>query len=213
MEFISADIENYCTLFTQPESALLEELNRFTHTNVLMPRMLAGHLQGRAIAMISKMIRPKTVIEIGTYTGYSALCWAEGLVQGGIVHTLEVNDELESKIQSFFDRSHYKNQIKLHIGVALKSLEQIKDHVDIVYIDADKENYRNYFDAVIDQVVAGGFIIADNVLWSGKVLGEPAEMDHETAEIHRYNEKIKNDSRVEQVLLPIRDGLLIARKL
>lgn len=212
MDFLPEHIEAYAERFTVEESPLLAELNRYTHANVLMPRMLAGHLQGRVLAMISHMVNPKCVVEIGTYTGYSALCWAEGLADGGMVHTIEVNDELESKIKSFLDRSEHKDNIQLHIGAAMDVLNELSGPFDIVYIDADKENYAAYFDATIDRVSSGGYIIADNVLWSGKVSGNPDEMDLETRALYDYSQKIHDDPRVENVLLPVRDGLLIARK-
>jgi predicted O-methyltransferase YrrM len=213
MDFLPPDIEEYSERFTSNEPPLLTELNRYTHNNVLQPRMLAGHLQGRVIAMMSKMIQPKSVLEIGTYTGYSALCWAEGLVDGGVVHTIEVDDELEPKIRSFIDRSAHASSIKLHIGYALEVINDLDVKFDIVYIDADKENYSNYFDAVFDKLATGGYIIADNVLWSGKVTQNESEMDHDTKCLFEYAKKIQSDQRVEQVLFPIRDGLLIARKL
>ena len=212
MDFLPEEIEAYAEKFTEAESALLAELNRFTHARVLMPRMLAGHLQGRVISMLSHMIRPEKVVEIGTYTGYSALCWAEGLVDGGRVETIEVNDELEDKIRSFVDRSEWRDRIHLHIGHALEVLETIEGPIDVVYIDADKENYAAYYDAVFDKVRSGGYIIADNVLWSGKVTGHPEAMDIETRALHDYAQKIHADDRVQNVLFPIRDGLMIARK-
>ncbi|GAB5538696.1 MAG: O-methyltransferase [Salibacteraceae bacterium] len=213
MDFLPPKIEEYAERFSSPETELLTELNRYTHTNVLQPRMLAGHLQGRVLAMISHMIQPKSVLEIGTYTGYSALCWAEGLQSGGMVHTIDKNDELESKINAFLERSVYKDQVSVYIGEALPIIQTMDETFDIVYIDADKENYSHYYDAVIDKVPIGGYIIADNVLWSGKVLDSPKTMDFETKCLYNYAEPIKQDSRVEQVLLPIRDGLLIARKI
>lgn len=212
MNFLPEDIEAYVERFTTAESPLLSELNRFTHANVLMPRMLAGHLQGRVISMLSHMIKPRCVVEIGTYTGYSALCWAEGLAEEGEVHTIEVNDELEGKIRSFLDRSDFKDRVHLHIGAALDVLSSLEGPFDIVYIDADKENYVKYFDATIDRVRPGGYIIADNVLWSGKVVDNLGKMDVETRTLYEYSVKIHEDPRVENVLLPVRDGLLIARK-
>ncbi|HAW19960.1 MAG TPA: methyltransferase [Flavobacteriales bacterium] len=212
MEFLPEEIDQYCQDFTENESELLLELNRFTHNNVLQPRMLAGHLQGRVLSMLSHMISPKIVVEIGTYTGYSALCWAEGLSKDGAVHTIEINDELENKILSFVDRSPYKSQIKLHIGRAADILNDIHEEIDVVYIDADKENYAHYYNQVIDRVKPGGYIIADNVLWSGKVTGKPEEMDVETRALYDYSEMIQSDERVQNVLFPIRDGLMIARK-
>lgn len=212
MDFLPEEIEAYSERFTEAESPLLAELNRFTHSKVLMPRMLAGHLQGRVISMLSHMIAPKKVVEIGTYTGYSALCWAEGLAPGGRVHTIEVNDELEDKIRHFLDCSDYTQAIELHIGHALEVLKKIDGPLDVVYIDADKENYLAYYEVVMDKVPSGGYIIADNVLWSGKVCGDPEAMDAETRALYDYSQRVHSDERVQNVLFPIRDGLMIARK-
>jgi caffeoyl-CoA O-methyltransferase len=212
MNFLPEEIERYCVELSQDEPELLNELNRFTHNNVLQPRMLAGHLQGRVLAMLSHMIKPKVVVEIGTYTGYSALCWAEGLPTNGIVHTIEINDELETKVRSFIERSGLTDRIQLHIGKALDVIPGIREDLNLVYIDADKENYSAYYDLVIDRVVTGGYIIADNVLWSGKVIEDPEKMDYETRCLFNYSNKVKADDRVENVLFPIRDGLMIARK-
>lgn len=212
MNFLPEEIDRYCVDLSEDEPKLLNELNRFTHNNVLQPRMLAGHLQGRVLAMLSHMIKPKVVVEIGTYTGYSALCWAEGLPANGIVHTIEINDELEDKVRSFVERSGFTDRIQLHIGKALDVIPEIKEDLNLVYIDADKENYSAYYDLVIDRVVRGGYIIADNVLWSGKVIEDPEKMDYETRCLFDYSNKVKADGRVENVLFPIRDGLMIARK-
>ena len=212
MNFLPEEIDRYCVELSQDEPELLNELNRFTHNNVLQPRMLAGHLQGRVLAMLSHMIKPKVVVEIGTYTGYSALCWAEGLPTNGIVHTIEINDELETKVRSFIERSGLTDRIQLHIGKALDVIPGIREDLNLVYIDADKENYSAYYDLVIDRVVTGGYIIADNVLWSGKVIEDPEKMDYETRCLFNYSNKVKADDRVENVLFPIRDGLMIARK-
>jgi len=212
MNFLPEEIDRYCVELSQDEPELLNELNRFTHNNVLQPRMLAGHLQGRVLAMLSHMIKPKVVVEIGTYTGYSALCWAEGLPTNGIVHTIEINDELETKVRSFIERSGLTDRIQLHIGKALDVIPGIREDLNLVYIDADKENYSAYYDLVINRVVTGGYIIADNVLWSGKVIEDPEKMDYETRCLFDYSNKVKADDRVENVLFPIRDGLMIARK-
>lgn len=169
MDFLPADISEYSERYTAPESELLHELNRYTHTNVLQPRMLAGHLQGRVIAMLSKMISPERVLEIGTYTGYSALCWAEGVKEGGIVDSIEIDDELEPKIKSFWDRSPYSDKLRLHIGSAMEVIPNLDGQFDVVFMDADKVNYPNYLDLCLERVKVGGYIIADNVLWSGKV--------------------------------------------
>ncbi|MFT6387442.1 MAG: putative O-methyltransferase YrrM [Cellvibrionaceae bacterium] len=174
--------------------------------------MLAGHLQGRVLAMLNHMIKPKVVLEIGIYTGYSALCWAEGLPAHGVIHTAEINDELESKIRAFIDRSSNGICIQLHFGNALEIIPQIEGKLDIVSIDADKENYSAYYTQVFDRVVSGGFIIADNVLWSGKIIDYPDNMDCKTRFLDDYSKKVKEDERVENVLFPIRDGLMMARK-
>lgn len=210
MEFPEKRINEYASLFTSAEPEVLAELNRETWANVLMPRMLSGHIQGRILSMFSQMIRPECILEIGTYTGYSALCLAEGLRPDGVLHTIDINEELESMIRRYFDQSPYSSNIHLHIGDARSVIPRLEGIFDLVFIDADKENYANYFDMVIERVRPGGFIIADNVLWSGKVL-DP-EQDPETLALHRFNEKIKADSRVSHVLLPVRDGLMIARK-
>lgn len=212
MDFLPKEIEAYSERFTSAENEVLHELTRHTFTKVLQPRMLAGHLQGRFISMLSHMIKPKSVLEIGTYTGYSALCWAEGLEEGGVVHTLERNDELETTIRAFHAKAKKEDCIHLHIGDALESISQLKAQFDVVFIDADKENYINYYNAVFDQVPSGGYIIADNVLWSGKVTMPEEEMDLDTKVLFDYAKKIQADDRVENILLPLRDGLLIARK-
>lgn len=212
MEFPDRSISAYAETFTSAESDLLKRINRETWSQVLMPRMLSGHLQGRILSMISKMLQPQRILEIGTYTGYSALCLAEGLQAGGELHTIDINDELEERVKAYFSASAYSAQLHLHIGAALEVIDRLEGPWDMVLIDADKENYANYFDAVIDQVRAGGWIIADNVLWSGKVLDELELMDTETAALHAYNAKVAADARVESLLLPVRDGLMCCRK-
>lgn len=211
MNFLPDVIEAYAEKFTADEPKYLLELNRYTHQHVLQPRMLAGHLQGRVIAMLSHMISPSKVLEVGTYTGYSALCWAEGLAVGGSVHTIEVDDELQPKIKRFIDASPYADRVHLHIGAALDVIPTIADGVDIAYLDADKRNYLNYLDLLLPRMQAGSYIIADNVLWSGKVVEPVASMDEDTATLYAYAQRLKDDDRLEQVLLPVRDGLLIAR--
>lgn len=212
MEFLDPKLDEYAVNRTSPESALLHELNRQTHLKVLQPRMLSGHLQGRALAMFSKMIQPKNILEVGTYTGYSALCLAEGLVDGGELHTIDVNSELKSMIEEYVSKSEFQGQIHLHIGEAMEIIPSIQRQWDLVFIDADKENYSNYFDAVIDSIPSGGYIIADNVLWSGKVIEDVDPGDEETQAIIDYSAKVHADDRVENVLLPVRDGLMICRK-
>lgn len=212
MEFPDRSISEYAEAFTASESDLLKRINRETWSQVLMPRMLSGHLQGRILSMISQMLQPRRILEIGTYTGYSALCLAEGLQADGELHTIDINDELEDRVRGYFSASAYARQLHLHIGVALEVMKHLNGPWDMVFIDADKENYSHYFDAIIDQVRPGGWIIADNVLWSGKVLEDAELMDTETAALHAYNAKVAADHRVESLLLPVRDGLMCCRK-
>jgi predicted O-methyltransferase YrrM len=209
MEILNEQLQRYAEQHTTPENDLLKRINRDTHANVLLPRMLSGHLQGRVLSMISQMIRPKAILEIGTYTGYSALCLAEGLADGGKLTTIDVNEELEEKVKRHFELYHDK--IAYRIGNALSIIPALNEIFDLVFIDADKTNYANYFDLVIDKVRVGGFILADNVFWSGKVLDERPDAD--TRAIISFNQKIHNDKRVENVLLPIRDGIMMIRKL
>lgn len=212
MEFISKELDQYVCDHTQSEPDYLHELNRETHLNVLQPRMLSGHFQGRVLSMLSKMIRPKDVLEIGTYTGYSALCLAEGLVQGGHIVTIDKNEELEELVQKYIAKSPYAENIKCLIGDATEIIPGLKREFDIVFIDADKPNYINYYHMVFDKVRPGGYILFDNVLWSGKVLEPVKEKDISTKVLVELNQMIHEDERVEEVLLPIRDGVLIARK-
>jgi predicted O-methyltransferase YrrM len=211
MEFIDQDLSEYADEHTSPETPLLRKINRDTHAKVLKPRMLSGHLQGRLLSMISHMIKPSGILEIGTYTGYSAICLCEGLRPGGKLVTLEKNEELESILKAYFKEAGLANTIDLRIGNALKIIPTLDQKFDLVFIDADKENYSNYYDLVIDKVPAGGFILADNVLWSGKVLD--AKPDKDTQAILDFNRKVHNDPRVGNVLLPVRDGIMILRKL
>lgn len=210
MEFIDEKLDDYCGEHTSEEDALLQKINRETHLEVLQPRMLSGHLQGRFLSMISKLKQPKRILEIGTYTGYSALCLAEGLAKEGKLITIDVNEELAEKVRAYFDESKYASQLEMQIGDATELIKNLEGPFDIVFIDADKENYPTYFDLVIDKMSTGGLIIADNVLWSGKVLEPVKENDTSTKAILHYNEKIHNDPRVENTLLPIRDGLMMA---
>lgn len=212
MEFISAELDKYCVSHTTEENDLLKDLNRSTHLNILQPRMLSGHFQGRFLAMISKMIQPQKILEIGTYTGYSALCLAEGLVEGGKLITIEVNEELENFVKKFIKKSIFNDKIEFIIGNAIELIPKLEDEFDIVFIDADKQNYLNYYHLVFDKVKKGGYIISDNVLWSGKVVDD-SKNDKDTVLLRKFNDLIQNDSRVENILLPIRDGLMLARKL
>jgi predicted O-methyltransferase YrrM len=213
MDFLDEEIENYALNHTSQENDLLKELNRQTHIQILQPRMLSGHLQGKVLSMFSNMINPKRVLEIGTYTGYSALSIAEGLPVDGEIITIDLNQELESFTRSYFEKSVYNSKIKFLVGNALDVIPTLNETWDLVFIDADKENYSTYFDLVINQVRKGGFIIVDNVLWSGKVLHKVPTNDMETKGIIAFNSKVHEDSRVENLLLPVRDGLMILRKL
>ena len=212
MNFLEPLLETYIDKHTGEEPALLAELARETHAKVLQPRMLSGHLQGNLLITISKMIRPNAILEIGTYTGYSGICLAQGLSESGILHTIDINDELEKTVRGYIDESGLKDKIRFYVGNALNIIPTITSKFDIVFIDADKENYSKYFDLVFDKVNQGGYIIADNVLWSGKVLDLNKNKDVDTVEIDKFNKKIQADQRVEKMLLPVRDGLMIIRK-
>ena len=211
MHFLSEDLENYATTHTTDEPALLQELTRRTHLNVLQPRMLSGHLQGRFLSLLSKMLRPTTILEIGTYTGYATLCLAEGLSPEGKLHTIDIKEELTDLQREFFDRSGYGHQIVQHPGKAADIIPTLNTSFDLVFIDADKQNYALYFDLVISRMNKGGIILSDNVLWSGKVVEEVKPNDKHTLALMAYNQKLKNDPRVETVLLPIRDGITVSR--
>jgi len=211
MEFISEERDNYVAAHTQPEPELLQKLNRETWSKVLQPRMLSGHYQGRVLSMISKIVNPKTILEIGTYTGYSALCMMEGIQKNGILHTIDHNEELFSLQRKYFDLSGFGKQMIQHIGEALEIIPTLDKTFDLVFIDADKENYSNYFELVVPKMKSGGIILSDNVLWSGKVLEKPKKDDVDTPALIAYNKLVNSDLRVESVLLPIRDGLTITR--
>ncbi|MBK0404152.1 O-methyltransferase [Adhaeribacter sp. BT258] len=213
MEFIDEDLNQYCEDHTTPETEVLKKLNRETHANVMMPRMLSGHIQGRTLAMFSQMIKPENILEIGTYTGYSGISLADGLTENGTLHTIDINDELEDMVRKYFAEAGIADKVKYHLGNAIDIIPTLDVTFDLVFIDADKINYSNYFDLVIDKVRPGGFIIADNVLWSGKVLEKfRKKLDKDTEALLEFNQKVQNDDRVENVLLPIRDGLLVIRK-
>lgn len=212
MDFLDEKIENYALAHSQPESDLLKKINRDTHLKVMQPRMLSGHMQGNFLTLLSQMIQPQAILEIGTYTGYSAVCLAKGLKESGILHTIDVNEELEKMVRGYFAEEGLKNKINYHIGDAVKIIPTLTDTFDIVFIDADKKNYATYYDLVFDKVRKGGYIIADNVLWSGKVIDLEKNKDADTITIDAFNKKVHNDSRVEHMLLPLRDGLMIARK-
>lgn len=210
MEFLPEALEEYVGQHTTQENEVLQQLNRETNAKVMMPRMISGHLQGRFLAMMSQMIKPKTILEVGTYTGYSAICLAEGLQDGGTLHTIDINEELEELVRSYFEKAGITNKVQYHIGNALEIIPTLQGPFDLVFIDADKINYAKYYDQVIDQVATGGYILADNVLWSGKVIAE--KQDKDTAALVAFNAKLMADPRVETVMVPIRDGILIARK-
>jgi len=212
MDFLPEEIENYVIKNTEKESEVLSELNHETWEKVLIPRMLSGHIQGRILSMLSHMINPATILEIGTYTGYSAICLAEGLKEGGKIHTIDINEELESMVNTYIDKANLSEAITNHIGNAIDIIPTLTELFDLVFIDADKTNYSNYYDLVFDQVKPGGYIIADNVLWSGKVVEPREKLDPDTIALIEYSEKVNNDDRVQNVLFPVRDGLMIVRK-
>ena len=211
MEFINKEIEDYISNHTNKESDLLSKLNRETWAKVLMPRMLSGHIQGQVLSLFSNIIKPTNIIEIGTYTGYSALCLAEGLKADGELHTIDINEEHTIVAKKYFIESKFSKNIKQHIGNAINIIPKINKRFQLAFIDADKENYSNYFDLLIEKIDINGIIIADNVLWSGKVT--KSTMDKETRELDSYNKKVNSDPRVENVLLSVRDGLMICRKI
>ncbi len=210
MEFLPDDIARYVEHHTSPESDLLKQISRDTHAQVLMPRMLSGHVQGRFLAMISHFIQPKYILEIGTYTGYSAICLAEGMAPDGKLITIDVNEELESRVRGYFQKADFESKVDYRIGDAAKIIPTLDVMFDLVFIDADKENYSLYYDLVFDKVKIGGAILADNVLWSGKVT--QTKMDKDTRALIEFNKKVNNDTRVEALLLPLRDGIMMLRK-
>ncbi|MBS1951380.1 MAG: O-methyltransferase [Cytophagales bacterium] len=210
MDFLPAELQRYIEQHTDEEGALLKKINRDTHANVLRPRMLSGQVQGRYLSLISKLIKPKTILEIGTYTGYSAICLAEGLAPTGKLITLDINAELENKVRNYFNEAGLSQRIDYRIGDARKIIPQLKETFDLVFIDADKENYSLYYDLVIDKVLPGGILMADNVLWSGKVV-DP-QPDKDTRAILEFNRKVQADSRVENLLLSLRDGIMMMYK-
>ncbi|MDK2979177.1 MAG: caffeoyl-CoA O-methyltransferase [Bacteroidales bacterium] len=205
-------IEDYILNHSDPEDPVLAELNRETNLKILRPRMLSGHLQGKILEMISKMIRPQKILEIGTYTGYSAICLAKGLKNNGVLHTIELNDELEKIIQKYFKKAGLENKIKLHIGNALEMIPKIDETFDLVFIDGDKREYLKYYQSIFEYVKPGGFILADNVLWSRKVIELESPDDEYTKGIFAFNELITKDNRIEKVIIPLRDGLTLIRK-
>lgn len=207
-----AAIEDYILSHIDEESELLSTLSRDANVNLLRPRMLSGHLQGRILKMFCRMLNPRRVLEIGTYTGYATLCIAEGLAEEALIHTIEINDEMEDFIQKYLSRSSDKEKIKVHFGDAMEIIPTLNETFDLIFIDADKRLYSDYYDLVFPKVRNGGLILADNTLWDGKVLEEPVQSDKQTIGILEFNEKIKNDPRVERVILPLRDGLTMIWK-
>ncbi len=205
-------MENYILNHIDEEGELLACLRRDAYVNLLRPRMLSGHLQGRILKMFCRMLRPERILEIGTYTGYATLCMAEVLSDTGLIHTIEIDDELEDFILKYVGKSEYKEKIKLHIGDALTIIPQLDEMFDLVFIDADKRLYSEYYDLVFDKVRPGGLIIADNTLWDGKVLEEPHPSDKQTIGIQQFNDKIAKDKRIEKVIIPLRDGLTLITK-
>lgn len=212
MYFLPEKLDDYVVSHSEAEPELLQELTRETYQKILQPIMLSGPYQGRVLSMISKLVRPKTILELGTFTGYATLCLAEGLQHDGVIHTIDVNEELIDFQRKYFDRSDYGNQIHQHLGAAIDIIPTLDHTFDLVFIDADKPNYVNYFHAVIDKLNPGGIILSDNVLWHGKVVEPLKEKDHSTKAVLEFNTLLKSDARVETVVLPIRDGLTISRK-
>lgn len=212
MHFLPQEIDDYVVAHSAKEPELLQQLNRETNQKVLQPRMLSGHYQGRLLSLLSKMVNPKHILEIGTYTGYSALCLAEGMKSDGILHTIDINEELVDLQKKYFDASPYKEQIKQHLGDATKIIPTLKENFDLVFIDADKPNYPKYFNLIMKKLNPGGIIISDNVLWSGKVVESVKEDDESTKALLEYNKLLAEDERLETVMLPVRDGLTISRR-
>lgn len=213
MHFISQDLEDYIEQHSEKEPEHLAALNKETYQKILLPRMLSGHFQGRVLSMLSKLIRPVNILEIGTYTGYSALCLCEGMQENGQLHTIDIKEELVNFQRKHFDKSPWGKQIIQHLGNATDIIPTLDLKFDLVFIDADKENYLNYFELMVPKMTKGGIILSDNVLWSGKVLEPLQKNDVSTKVILEYNLRLKNDPRVETVLLPIRDGLTVSRVL
>ncbi len=210
---LDKELEKYILDHTDEEDELLKELDRETNLNVLRPRMLSGHLQGKILEMLSKMVKPTSILEIGTYTGYSAICLAKGLQKGGQLHTIEINDELEEMSSRYFARAGLSCVIKQHTGDAREIIPKIKSNFDLVFIDGDKRDYLEYYNLIIEKLNPGAFIIADNILWSGKVVEKVIEKDEQTIGLIKFNKKVKEDARVNKVILPFRDGLMLIQKL
>lgn len=213
MHFLSQDLEDYIEQHSENEPELLARLNKETYQKILLPRMLSGHFQGRVLSMLSKLIRPINILEIGTYTGYATLCLCEGMQESGILHTIDVKEELIDFQRKYFNQSPWGKQIEQHLGEGTMIIPTLDTKFDLVFIDADKENYINYFELIVPKMNKGGIILSDNVLWSGKVVEPLQPNDISTKILIEYNQLLKNDPRVETVLLPIRDGLTVSRVL
>lgn len=211
MHFISEELEQYIEKHSANEPELLQQLNKETYQKILQPRMLSGHFQGRVLSMLSKILNPKHILELGTYTGYATLCLAEGLKSDGTIDTIDINEELEDIQQKYFSASAFKDQIIQHVGNALDIVPTLNKKFDLVFIDADKENYINYWNLIVPMMNKGGIILSDNVLWSGKVLEDVQKNDKSTPILLKYNKIVNEDPRVETVLLPLRDGLTVSR--
>jgi len=213
MNFFSPELQRYSENHTSPETQLLKRLDRETNLKALYPKMISGHLQGRLLSMFSHMIKPRRILEIGTFTGYSAICLAEGLADDGVIFTIDKNHEIQDIVEQYLAEAEIRNRVNFILGDAMKEIPKLEGKFDLVYLDADKENYSNYFKLIIDRVNSGGYILADNVLWYGKVLEtDDQKLDIETRAIKEFNQMVQNDQRVENVLLPIRDGLMVIKK-
>lgn len=212
MHFLPEPIDNYAVDHTQAEPDVLAQLTRETYQKILQPRMLSGHFQGRILSILSKIVNPTTILELGTYTGYSAICLAEGLKENGELHTLDINEELQSIQNKYFELSGFRSNIHQHLGEALELLPTLNKKFDLIFIDADKPNYPAYFNLIIDKLNPGGVLLTDNVLWSGKVVEALKKDDQSTRALLAYNKLVATDSRLETVMLPIRDGLSLSRK-
>lgn len=210
MNLVSLEIEKYIDANTTEESSVLQQLNRKTHADVLLPQMLSGKVQGQFLKFVSQMLQPKRVLEIGTYTGYAAICLAEGLTPDGKLYTIDINEELEDIVKTHVEKAGLQHKIIQIIGDATQEINKLNETFDLVFIDADKQNYSLYFDLVIDKVRSGGFILADNVLWSGKIINEVKDKD--TQKLAEFNTKVQQDNRVENVIVSIRDGIMMIRK-
>lgn len=210
MELLNETLKLYLEQYCEPEPELLKHIDRETNLKVLMPRMVSGHYQGRVISLLTKLVNPKNILEIGTFTGYATLCFAEGLAEGGKIITIDINEELEDRVRGYFAQSAYADKIDYRIGNAMEIVPTLKETFDMVFIDADKKNNLNYYNLVFNQVKPGGLIIVDNVLWSGKVVAQKEDKD--TSNIINFNDEIAKDQSVEKLILPVRDGLFIIRK-